>query len=147
MPIPAGDGLLVSVDEFSTYLNNPGLDPVRATFILHLAQTLCESIVLPLPDAARVVVLDVAERAFANPTATRDSALGLYAEGEGPFASGSNGLVGGGLYLTENNKQMLRQLAGRGGAFTVDTLAASYKPTIPVWDTGATWSGTWDTPR
>lgn len=136
---------LVTVDDFSTYLGNPDLDQVRAQFILDRAEELCLSIVSPLPDTATSVVLDVAQRAFAVPTAEQDQALGLYSEGVGPFG-GTPGASGGGLWLTENNIRTLRRLAGQGGAFTVDTLPAGFTPTLPYWDTGAGWTGDWDSP-
>lgn len=146
MPIPAGDSLVVSVDEFSTYLNNPSIDPVRATLILGLAEKLCRSVVDPLPDGADIVILDVAERAFSNPAPTRDQSFGLYTEGEGPFNTVTPGSAGGGLWLTQNNKATLRSLDGRGGAFTIDTTPAGAGQNLPWWDTGATLDPVWDVP-
>lgn len=147
MPIP-GDSSIVTLDEFQTYLNNFSLDTPRATLILDLAQTLCETIISPLPVGADIVILDVAERAYANPTNVRGS-VALYSEGEGPFSDSTPGSAGGGLWLTENNIKTLRRLAGQsGGAFTIDTLPADYAPALPVWDTAAGWTtgGTWDSP-
>lgn len=130
---------IVSPEDFGTYLGNDSLDQVRATYILDLAQTLCESIVSPLPTGAESVVLDVAERAFANPTATRDEGLGLYSEGLGPFSANAPGYSGGGLFLTQENKATLRRLAGKGGAFTIDTIPATAGQCLPWWDTGSSW--------
>lgn len=146
MPIPAGNDLVVSVDEFSTYLNNPNMDYDRAVLILGLAQKLCQTVVSPLPAGSDIVVLDVAERAYSNPTTTgRSSAASLYTEGEGLFSDVSPGTVGGGLYLTANNERILRNLAGAGGAFTIDTLPATFTPSLPWWDTSAA-DGGWDSP-
>lgn len=149
MPIPAGaPSGLVSIDEFKLYLNNQSLDVDRANLILGLAQTLCESIVNPLPAGSDIVILDVAERAFSNPTNVGGS-IALYSEGEGPFNSSTPGTTSGGLWLTENNKRTLRTLAGKGGAFTIDTLSTSYTPSLPWWDAGASVpgnAGDWDTP-
>lgn len=127
---------VVSLDDFATYLNDE-LDDVRAAFVLGLAQQLCESIVSPLPSGAEVVVLDVAERAYANPTNVGGSAVGMYSEGVGPYSEASPGTVGGGLYLTQENKATLRRLAGSGGAFTIDTCPATAGQNLPWWDVGA----------
>lgn len=127
---------VVSVDDFALYLNNPDLDEDRAVFIIGLAQQLCESIVTPLPTGAATVVLDVAERAFANPTDMRGASPGLYSEGEGPFSDSTPGSAGGGLWLTTENKATLRRLAGGGGAFTIDTIPADFVPVLPPWDAG-----------
>lgn len=138
----------VSLTDFATYLENDTLDTTRARFILDKAQQLCETIVNPLPAGADVVILDVAERAYANPTAVRGADLGLYSEGVGPYSTTTPGTVGGGLWLTENNKQTLRRLAGKGGAFTIDTIPATFTPSgQPWWDSGVYWpTSEFDTP-
>jgi hypothetical protein len=146
VPIPGGPGSLVTASDFALYLNNPvaTTDP-RAQFILDKAQALCETIVTPLPDGSDVVILDVAERAYANPVSS-GGAVAMYAEGEGPFSDTAPGTSGGGLYLTQNNISILRQLNGAGGAFTIDTMPATAGTGLPWWDTGVTGFGTWDTP-
>lgn len=128
---------LVSNDDFALYLNNPAAstDP-RATFIVAKAQQLCETIVSPLPTGADLVILDVAERAYANPTSSGGSNPALYAEGEGPFSDATPGFSSGGLYLTAENKSTLRRLNGAGGAFTIDTIPADFVPCLPPWDAG-----------
>jgi hypothetical protein len=141
-----GQVAAISPADLGEYLNETDLDATRAQFIIDQAQALCESIVTPLPDGAEAVVLDVAERAFANPTAVGGSELGLYSEGVGPFSTSTPGTAGGGLWLTENNIRTLRRLAGKGGAFTVDTLAATYTPTLPIWDSANVFGGDWDSP-
>lgn len=138
---------IVSLDDFGTYLGNPSLEDSRAGFILDLAETLCTSIVSPLPTGAEIVILDVAERAYANPMSAGGSSLGLYAEGEGPFSDVSPGTVGGGLFLTQENKATLRRLAGLGGAFMIDTAPAAAGQGLPWWDTGTSApAGDWDSP-
>lgn len=137
---------LVSVDDFGVYLNNPDLDRVRARSILDRAQRLCESIVKPLPAGAEDVVIDVAQRAFANPVSV-GGATAYYAEGEGPFSDTTPGSSGGGLYLTQNNIATLRRLNGSGGAFSIDTCPSTAGLNLPWWDTGSTFaSGDWDVP-
>lgn len=158
-PSSAGDGAFkvtpkyhqqvnVTVSDLSTYLNNASLNTTRAQQVLDLAVQLCESIVDPLPAGAEPVVLDVAERGYANPTDVRGADLGLYSEGVGAFSTSTPGTVGGGLWLTENNKQTLRRLAGKGGAFTIDALAASFSPSgQPWWDSGVYYpTSDFDTP-
>lgn len=127
---------LVSLTDFATYLNNDAIDETRAAFILELAQEKCETIVSPLPAAARSVILDVAERAYANPTTSGGSNPAYYAEGEGPFSSSTPGFSGGGLFLTKTNKADLRRAAGGGTAFTIDMLPADL-PALPSWDVGS----------
>lgn len=139
---------LVSTEQFSMYLNNSSVigDP-RAAFMLQQAQVLCETIIYPLPlDPDGVnqvgstgVVLDVAERAYANPTSVEGEGAGYYSEGVGPFNTTNPGQSGGGLWLTENNKETLLRLAGSGGAFMIDMLPASFTPTVPPWDDGNVW--------
>jgi len=133
----------VTVSDLATYLGNPGIDSTRAEFILDKARMLCESIVSPLPPGAEAVILDVAERAFANPTTS--SGLLTYEEGVGPYGT-TPGTTGMGLYLTLENRATLRRLAGGGGAFTIDTTPANAGTSLPWWDTGSVLSGDWDTP-
>ena len=141
MPIPSGDQTVVSLDEFATYLNDPIVltsGAERATLILSLAQTLCETVVNPLPTGADIVILDVAQRAYANPTSVRNAALGVYSQDQGPFSDGDPGSTGGGLWLSENNRQALRVLSGATGssAFSVDMTPAGAAQCLPWWDTG-----------
>lgn len=131
---------IVSVDDFGTYLANDNLDQDRAAYILSLAQILCETVVSPLPAGAEVVVLDVAERAYANPAGSGGQPFGLYAEGEGPYNDVTPGYTGGGLWLTENNKALLHRLSGgSSGAFSVDMTPADATTALPWWDAG-NWS-------
>lgn len=105
-------------DDLATYLNISNIDANRATLILGMAQDLCETIVSPLPDTAKAVVLDVAARAFVNPQQLADASLGTAHLQYGA----ANGSVIGGLYLSRTNKASLRRLAGRGMAFTADVM-------------------------
>jgi hypothetical protein len=57
----------ISPEDLGTYLGAT-VDIDRAQFLIDQATDLCSSIVDPLPDAASSVVLDVAARAYANPT-------------------------------------------------------------------------------
>lgn len=125
-----------SLDDFALYLNNQDIDPTRASFIIGLAETLCLTVVNPLPDGAEIVVLDVAGRAYANPNTIRSNGLAVYTEDQGPFNDGSPGSVGGGLWLTQNNKEVLHELAGGSSAFVIDTCPATAGQNLPPWDAG-----------
>jgi hypothetical protein len=116
--------------DLGTYLTGQPLanDDDRALLMISLAVGLCESIVAPLPATADAVVLDVAARAYSNPTnLTSQNALG---------AGANYGAVSGGLWLTRQNKATLRRLAGSGGAFTIDT-APAVAQALPWWGTNA----------
>lgn len=150
MPIDVGGVTpIVSTSDLSLYLNDPSIDVPRAQMIINQAIALCETIVYPLPTdpdganqyGAQAVVLDVAQRAYSNPTSARSSNLATYSENLGPFSDGNPGSIGGGLWLTDNNKSTLRQLAGGGGAFMVDTIAADFVPCLPPWDIDGYYSG------
>jgi hypothetical protein len=84
-----------------------------------------------VPDAAKGVVFDVAQRAYSNVT-------GVSSEGVGPF---SRSLPSAGVSLTAANRRELRQLAGRGGAFTIDPTPADAGANLPLWDRNITWFG------
>jgi hypothetical protein len=130
--------LVVSLDDFATYLNDDSINTtqaVRATQILSYAQTLCETVVSPLPTGAEIVVIDVAQRGYANPTSAANNSLALYSQDEGPFNDSVPGVTGGGLWLTASNKTTLRNLAGlSGGAFVIDTCPATAGQNLPPWD-------------
>lgn len=129
---------VVSVADLQSYLGVSSLDSDRATLVLSSAQSLCEAIVSPLPNGAAAVVLDVAARALTNPVNAQQQT-------DGPF-SVSYGAVSGGLWLTNNNKATLRNLAGQVGAFTIDTMPATAGQGLSWWDYGNTGAyGDWDT--
>lgn len=119
---------LVFPEDLNTYLGVAvgTIDTARASQILGLAQQLCESVVTPLPVGSEGTVLDVAARAFSNPT-------NVQSEGAGTFTA-AYGSVAGGLWLTRQNKATLRRLAGSGGAFTIDTLPVTAGQNLPWWD-------------
>lgn len=100
------------------------VDVDRADFLIAQAVALCESIVVPLPDQASVIVLSVAGRAYVNPQQVSYETIGPMSV-QRPQGSG-------GLYLTKGDKAVLRSLAGRGGAFTIDPTPATADPS-PTW--------------
>lgn len=117
--------MTVTPTDLGTYLGQ-AVDPDRAQLLIDMAVGLCESIVTPLPDAADAVVLDVVTRAFVNPANAETQTAG-------PFAAGF-GAVGGGLWLTRQNKAALRRLSGSGGAFTIDTMPVTAATSLPSWE-------------
>lgn len=130
---------IVSTDDLAIYLGQASIDEDRASLILASAQAMCESIVKPLPDGASAVVLDVAARAWTNPTNAQSQSAGPYNTSFGP--------VSGGLWLTRQNRATLRNLAGRSGAFTIDTTPADAGQNLPWWDAGQpSGFGDWDVP-
>ena len=119
--------------ELATYMGVPvdSIDGDRANLMLSLAEDLCVSIVSPLPDTARTVVLAVAARAMVDTTGIRAVGLG---SGQITFQGGS-----GGIYLSRGDIATLRRLAGAGGAFTVDPTPAGAGTGLPPWDQNVTW--------
>ncbi len=95
-----------------TYLGlNGSINTDRADLLISLATDLCLSIVDPLPDGSDPVVLDVAARAYSNPTNQTTQV-------QGPFPPNA---LPGGLWLTKANIAVLRRLSPTGsGAFTID---------------------------
>jgi hypothetical protein len=138
---------IATTDDLATYLNVTDIDLDRANLLLTLAQDKCEAVVSPLPITALGVVLDIAARAYSNPTATQSTA-------PGPFGTPLGSLPGG-LFLTKTNIAELSRLSTtNSGAFTIDPTPAdagpnNYWPQVPlaVEETGsAQWLGDWDSP-
>jgi hypothetical protein len=92
----------------------------RAYMLLTLAEGLCLSVVNPLPSGAEAVVLDIAARAYTNPTNLTEQATGPYIA--------AYRLRWGGLWLTSRNEAVLRGLAGSGQAFTINPTPADAGP-------------------
>jgi hypothetical protein len=113
-------------------------DP-RALLVLSMAQDLCETIVTPLPATARAAVLDVASRAYSNPRQLHDARIGSASL---QFGSTANSAAIGGLYLSRANKAALKALAGRGAAFSADTMpqGANAVQTVTVTATAGTYT-------
>ncbi|MGZ4621461.1 MAG: hypothetical protein ACXVGF_04770 [Blastococcus sp.] len=111
--------------DLGTYLGAT-VDDTRAQYLIDKATELCLSVCDPLPTTADAVILDVAARAYSNPG-------NVTSQGAGPFPV-TYGAVGGGLWLTRQNKATLRRLNGGGGAFTIDTMPATAGQNLPWWD-------------
>lgn len=118
---------LVDPTELGVYLNDPDIDTARAADLIDDAQTLCESVVFPLPDTAAVIVKRVAGAAYVSITSPRQAQLNA----AGGLTTGG----GGGVWLTRFDREDLRRLAGgTSGAFTISMLPATYAPVLPIWD-------------
>lgn len=102
-------------DDLALYMGVQTIDSDRAEFLIAQAILLCESVVTPLPDAASVVVLSAAARAYSNPQGITQEALGPYSVNR-PWA---------GIYLTKAERSALRRLGGSGGAFVIDPTPAT----------------------
>lgn len=112
-PIASPSDLELYLGETAGSINVP-----RATLIMQMAQDLCETVVSPLPATARAVVLAVAARAYLNVSSATQVGMGsAYATLAGTGAGGA-----GGMYLSRSDKAALRALAGRGSAFSADTM-------------------------
>ena len=112
----------VTAEDLALYLGLDQIDGTRADFLLQQALTLAASIVSPVPDTAKPVILAAAGRAYANPQGVTQETVGPYSV-QRPLA---------GLYFTRAEQAILKRLGGRGGAFTVDPTPATANP-------GVTW--------
>lgn len=110
----------VTAEELGLYLNLPEIDGIRADFLLQQAVALADSVVSPVPDNAKPVILAAAGRAYANPQGVTQETVGPYTV-QRPQA---------GLYFTRAEQAILKRLAGRGGAFTVDPTPADVDPMV-----------------
>lgn len=125
--------LVVTAAEVDLYLNLGGtINTERADFIIDMVMDDAASVVYPVPDAAKGVIVTAAARIYGNPQA-------LAAESVGPFSANYPTPA---AYLTRRERARLRRLAGRmAGAYTVDPTPADASPAgswPPVWD--------WDDP-
>jgi len=110
--------MTVTSEDLELYMGSDAIDSFRADFLIDQAILLCESVVTPLPDAASVVILSVAARAYSNPQGVTAESIGPY-NVQRPWA---------GIYLTKAERAALRRVAGSGGAFTVDPTPATAGP-------------------
>lgn len=125
----------VTAEDLGLYLGLDQIDGTRADFLLQQALTLAASIVSPVPDTAEPVILAAAGRAYANPQGVSQETVGPYSVQRPPA----------GLYFTRAEQAILKRLAGRGGAFTIDPTPITgvdpnvtwpYDPTNPFGPTG-----------
>lgn len=110
------------------------IDTDRAQLLIDKAVGLCETVVSPLPDTAGVdaVVLDIVAAAYMNFASAKSQTIGPYTVSGAP----------GGLYLTKQQRSVLRRAAGRGGAFSIDTMPAGTAEVQTVTILGSPTGGT-----
>lgn len=111
---------LATADELGVYLGIDGIDQPRAQMLLQLAHDRCESVVSPVPDAAKGVELAAAGRAYTNVSSARQAGIG---SAQISFGAPNATFGIGGLYLSKTEIRDLRRMAGRTGAFSIDLLA------------------------
>jgi len=123
-------------DELGVYLALADIDLERATLLIALVQGEAESIVSPLPAAAKGRILAAAGRAYTNITSAHQAGIGSaqISYGAPNAASGV-----GGLYLSKSDIAAIRRMAGRTGAFTIDPTPADAGDGMAPWDQNVTW--------
>lgn len=106
--------MTATVDMLATFLDVTDINTDRATLLLSLATDKCLGIVDPLPTGSDGVVLDIAARAYTNPSVAQFQAPGPYQPGGPPTL--------GGLWMTKANIAELRRLSttNGSGAFSID---------------------------
>lgn len=119
----------VTVDDLAVFVNDSSLDQARGQLMLDAAVGLCATVVSPVPETAKGVVLGIAARALANPEGVTGETVGAYSV-QRPAA---------GVYLLRGERTALKALAGRGGAFTIDPTPTDAGTLLDPWNTNATW--------
>jgi hypothetical protein len=109
-----------TAEDLALYLGQDTIDGTRAEFLLDQALMLAASIVSPVPDTAKPVILAAAGRAYSNPQGVTQETVGPYSV-QRPQA---------GLYFTRAEQAILKRLGGRGGAFTIDPAPADVDPDV-----------------
>lgn len=102
------------VDDLRVYLGGDGFDRARGELVVDLAMERADAIISPVPALARTIVLDVARRAYTNPSEVQSETVGPFSR---TYASGAIG-----VYLTDREEAALRAIATGGtasGAFTI----------------------------
>lgn len=128
--------LTVTPTDLANFLgDDTAIDSPRSPLLIGLAMDLCQTVVSPLPDGAKGIVLSVAAQAYANPQ-------GIASESQtvGPYSQAIQRPGQTGLYLTKDQRRNLRLFDGRGGAFSYDPTPADAGLGLPIWDEN-TWTG------
>lgn len=122
---------VITTDDLATYLGLSDIAESRAQMLLDhaLAQALSVATVgnvadsgadwSNLPSGAASVILPAVGRRFTNP-------LGETAETVGPYSVTRTAMSGS--LFSDSELETLRRLAGRGGAFSIDTTPPSAHP-------------------
>lgn len=110
----------VTAEELALYLDLTEINGERADFLLQQTLTLAAAIVSPVPDTAKPIILAAAARSYVNPQGVTQETVGSYSV-QRPAT---------GLYFTRAEQALLKRLAGRGGAFTVDPTPFDVDPSV-----------------
>lgn len=122
---------IVDPSDLAVYMEIAVINEGRASMLLSDAQSLCETVVLPLPAGAEAVVRRMAAAAYANPSGAEVTAIGT---ARLQFGSGST-VTKLGVVLTPADMRDLRRLAGGStGAFSFDPVPADALTCLPFWD-------------
>ena len=98
------------LDALTTLLRPAEVDTTRARLVVELALERVASVISPVPDAARPILLKVAMRGYSNPTDVQQETVG-------PF---SRTFRSAGVYLTDLERLDLLGLSTTlRGAFTI----------------------------
>lgn len=127
---------LIDPTDLGTVLNDPRINVQRALAVIADAQALCETIVMPLPPIAAVVVKRVAARAYMAAPARNASAAAAGSQFGAPLSETP------GVWLSMTDVTDLRRSAGGGGAFSIDLLPVGYvapRSWLGPSSTGADW--------
>lgn len=120
--------LVVTAADLDLFMGlNGQIDAPRGDLAIELITDDALSIVDPLPDNAKGVILTAAARVYGNPQQVASESVGPFSVSHQP-----------GAYLTRRERARLRRLAGRAaGAYTVDPTPADASPDAswpPVYD-------------
>lgn len=121
---------LVDPSDLATYMQVDSVNCDRAAMLLADAQSLCETVVAPLPAGAEAVIRRMAAAAYTNPSGARMTALGA-ARVEYDSGSAATAL---GVRMTAADRRDIRRLAGGSGAFSFDLIPSDALSTLPIWD-------------
>lgn len=102
--------LTVAASDLASFLG-ADIDDTRAAFVLDLVMGEAGSIVDPVPEGAKGIVLAAAARIYSNPTGVSQELIGPY-----QTSRPSSNL------LTKGERASIRRHAGGGGAFSFDLL-------------------------
>lgn len=103
--------LTIDATDLGIYLGTE-VDAARGQMLIDLALALASSIVSPVPEQAKAVILTSAGRAYVNPSGVTSQAAGPY----------QVSMPSAGVYLTKTERAALRRLSGGGGAFSIDLI-------------------------
>lgn len=134
---------LVDPSDLCIYMQADTINEDRAAMLLADAQSLCQTVVFPLPVGAEAVIRRMAAAAYINPSGARVTALGSGRVEYGSSRSSSN-VTQLGVVLTSSDRRDLRALNGGSSAYSIDILPPGRATVQLVALTGSPAGGTFD---